>query len=174
MPSKTAIMHKNNGNNGSNLGDIVTPTIQRPDVTRSNSYDGFRTVFDSSLKNIIGKIRSYTPPHPNNTSNNNLHSSNNLNIPRSSSQLSMELSNRDTTEMSRDGSRSTSSSSRSSASLEHGNREFTGDLTVTASINGADKKEFQKSWKKYKGYKFEDLTICELRDLFEIYQKMMQ
>lgn len=174
LPSKTAIMHKNNGNNGSNLGDIVTPTIQRPDVTRSNSYDGFRTVFDSSLKNIIGKIRSYTPPHPNNTSNNNLHSSNNLNIPRSSSQLSMELSNRDTTEMSRDGSRSTSSSSRSSASLEHGNREFTGDLTVTASINGGDKKEFQKSWKKYKGYKFEDLTICELRDLFEIYQKMMQ
>ena len=76
--------------------------------------------------------------------------------------------------MSRDGSRSTSSSSRSSASLEHGNREFTGDLTVTASINGTDKKESKKSWKKYKGYKFEDLTICELRDLFEIYQKMMQ
>ena len=177
LPSKATITHKSNGNSNSNIGDIMTPTIQRPDVTRSSSYDGFRTVFDSSLKNIIGKIRSYTPPHPNTVNGNNLHnnnSNNNLNIPRSSSQLSIELGNRDTMEMSRDGSRSTSSSSRSSASLEHGNREFTGDLTVTASINGADRKEFQKSWKKYKGYKFEDLTICELRDLFEIYQKMMQ
>ncbi|CAI4053384.1 guanine nucleotide exchange factor MUK1 SKDI_16G2020 [Saccharomyces kudriavzevii IFO 1802] len=177
LPSKTTMMHKTNGSNNTNIGDIVTPTIQRPDVTRSNSYDGFRTVFDSSLKNIIGKIRSYTPPHPNTVGGNNFHNNtnnNNLNIPRSSSQLSMELVNRDTVEMLRDGSRSTSSSSRSSASLEHGNRECTGDLTITTSANGVDKKEIQKSWKKYKGRKFEDLTICELRDLFEIYQKMMQ
>lgn len=184
LPSNTGVMHKINGNGSGNMGEIVTPTIQRPDVARSNSYDGFRTVFDSSLKNIIGKIRSYTPPHPNAVGGNTVHNNNsnsnnnnnNLNIPRSSSQLSIELVNRDTLEMSIDGSRSTSSSSRSSASLERGNREFTGDLTVgaNASVSGIEKKEIQKSWKKYKGCKFEDLTICELKDLFEIYQKMMQ
>ncbi|EJS41365.1 muk1p [Saccharomyces arboricola H-6] len=185
LPSKAGMTNKINSNGNSTMGDIMTPSIQRPDVTRSNSYDGFKTVFDSSLKNIIGKIRSYTPPHPNtvgitnlhnnnNNSNNSNNSNNNLNIPRSSSQLSIELINRDTLEMSRDGSRSMSSSSRSSASLENANREFTGDLTVTASANGVGKREIQKSWKKYKGYKFDDLTICELRDLFEIYQKIMQ
>lgn len=91
LPSNTGVMHKINGNGSGNMGEIVTPTIQRPDVARSNSYDGFRTVFDSSLKNIIGKIRSYTPPHPNAVGGNTVHNNNsnsnnnnnNLNIPRS-------------------------------------------------------------------------------------------
>lgn len=52
--------------------------INHPEVTKS--YDSLKTAFDTSLRNIFGKIRSYTPPatlQP-------------IPLPRSSSQFSLE------------------------------------------------------------------------------------
>lgn len=67
-------------NGGSTTTINVDSSLQdgRPEAVRSNSYDGLRYAFDTSLRNIFGKIRSYTPPvQP-------------VNLPRSSSQLSLE------------------------------------------------------------------------------------
>lgn len=51
-----------------------TPSQRHPGLPRSNSYkefEGLRTALDSSLRNIIGKIRSYTPPAPQPTTTTN-------------------------------------------------------------------------------------------------------
>ena len=99
-----------------------------PEAVRSNSYDGLRYAFDSSLRNIFGKIRSYTPPvQP-------------INLPRSSSQLSLETDKK--------SSSSPTRNSDASSPLPEG-------------------------WKKFKERKFEDLKVGELKEVFDIYQKLV-
>lgn len=120
LPSK-ASSHSNSQNiNNSTL------EMQHPEILRSNSYDGFRSAFDSSLRNIFGKIRSYTPPAP-------LQSAS-VPIPRSASQYSLD-----------------------------GDRKVC--HTTSASI--------PNSMRRFKDRAFEDLKLSEMKEIFEIYQKLV-
>lgn len=120
---------------------------------RSNSNDGFRNTFDSSLRNIIGKIRSYTPPTVSNLKP--------MPLPRSSSQLSMEYDR---------ASPIRSINSGNNTSTNENQECNTGSLTSYPSSNEV----IQDSWKKFKNHKFEDLKIQDLKEVFEIYQKLVE
>lgn len=105
---------------------MIPSEVPNSGVIRSNSYDGFKNAFDSSLKNIFDKIRSYTPPAPYQ-----------LPLPRSTSQFSLESEKKVPT--------------------------ITSNTTV-----------IPDSWKIYKGKDFDELKIGEMREVFEIYQKLLK
>lgn len=113
--------HMRNNSSNSNVQEVV-----HPEVLRSNSYDGFKYAFDASLKNIFGKIRSYTPPatlQP-------------VPIPRSGSQFSFEQE-----------------------------RKIFNTTPTNAMV--------PDSWRRFKERNFEDLKVSEMRQVFEIYQKLV-
>ena len=148
----------NSKNNSPPTAIIDSPTHTNRSVniegtcSRTNSNEGFRNTFDGSLRNIIGKIRLYTPPSVNNLKP--------LPLPRSSSQLSMDY----------DGGsplRSLASPSRGSSGEE--DETHLGTLTPSRSTNST----IPDSWKVYKDSKFDDLSISQLKEVFEIYQKMV-
>ncbi|EDO16893.1 hypothetical protein Kpol_1024p47 [Vanderwaltozyma polyspora DSM 70294] len=97
-----------------------------------SSYDGIRSVFDASLRNIIGKFRPSSPPTANVSREYNL-------PPAVSKKVDDESGN-------------------STIILK----------TPPPPI------PFDNSWNKYKDYKFEDLKISEMREIFEIYQKIVE
>lgn len=113
LPNKS-VSHNASQNNGST-------EIQHPEVLRSNSYDGFRSAFDSSLRNIFGKIRSYTPPGTLQPAS----------LPRSTSQNSFESDRR------------------------------------------ANHATVPNSLRRFKDRSFEDLKVSELKEIFDIYQKLV-
>lgn len=123
--------------------------------TRSNSNDGFRNTFDGSLRNIIGKIRLYTPPTVNNLKP--------LPLPRSTSQLSMDY----------DGGspiRQLASPTTTSSNEDDDTRMAGPVLTPSRSSNSS----IPESWKKFKDTKFDELKVEELREMFELYQKLIE
>lgn len=149
----------NSKNNNPPTAIIDSPTNANRSIntegtsSRTNSNEGFRNTFDGSLRNIIGKIRLYTPPSVNNLKP--------LPLPRSSSQLSMDY----------DGGsplRSLASPSRGSSGEE--DETHLGTLTPSRSTNST----IPDSWKVYKDSKFDDLSIAQLKEIFEIYQKMIE
>lgn len=120
LPDQSKQTH--NGNNN-NIGNGL-PEIHHPEVNRS--YESLRSTFDTSLRNIFGKIRSYTPPatlQP-------------IPLPRSSSQFSL-------------------------------------DNERKACSNVQNSNNASYSVKKFKDREFDDLKISELKEIFEIYQKMV-
>ncbi|QLL32587.1 hypothetical protein HG536_0D01090 [Torulaspora globosa] len=101
--------------------DNCSSDMQHPEVLRSNSYDGFRSAFDSSLRNIFGKMRSYTPPT----------SLQPTSLPRSTSQSSFDNDRRH----------------------------------CHAAV--------PSSMRRFKDRSFEDLKLSEMKEIFEIYQKLV-
>lgn len=119
-------MKSNGHGNGNSSNNSSMTEVQHPEVMRSNSYDGFRSAFDTSLRNIFGKIRSYTPPatlQP-------------VPLPRSTSQLT----------------------------LDHERKAF----NMTPTNIGVS-----ESIMRFKDRNFEDLKLSEMREVFEIYQKLV-
>lgn len=102
---------------------------KRIEVSRTASYEGFRSVFDSSLRNIIDRIRAY--PISNGT--------------ESSPWINTDLKKEVPTQL----------SSFKQAPISN----------YTPSI--------PENWKQFKDYAFEDLTISNLREIFEIYKEMV-
>lgn len=112
--------YANNHNITNDLQEVHHPEVMR-------SYDSLRTAFDSSLRNIFGKIRSYTPPatlQP-------------MPLPRSSSQFSLE-------------------NERKACGTPMANNN-----TMSTSV------------KKFKDRDFDELTVSEMKEIFEIYQKLV-
>ncbi|CAR27676.1 hypothetical protein ZYGR_0N01600 [Zygosaccharomyces rouxii] len=125
----------------------VTLHETHPEAMRSNSYDGFKYAFDTSLKNIFGKIRSYTPPvQP-------------INLPRSSSTLSLEADKKIST-----------SPTRAAVGSQPVTATPSSSTTTTATATAT---QLPEVWKKYKDRKFEDLKVSDMKEIFEIYQKLM-
>ncbi|QLQ79463.1 hypothetical protein HG537_0C01100 [Torulaspora globosa] len=121
ISSKISLPNKLTSNNISQIVDGCSSDMQHPEVLRSTSYDGFRSAFDSSLRNIFGKIRSYTPPA----------SLQPTALPRSASQNS----------------------------LDNDRRHY--HATVPNSM------------RRFKDRSFEDLKLSEMKEIFEIYQKLV-
>lgn len=137
----SSISNKINLPNGTVTDNSTSqPEAPHPEVIRSNSYDGIKNVFDSSLKNIFDKIRSYTPPAP-------------QQISRSTSQLFS------------DGDKKPSTKTHTGA---------TGSTITSGCTNTVSETVVPDSWKVYQPKKFDDLTISELREIFEIYQKLIK
>lgn len=144
MPISSKISLPSPLKNSGSVNVDVTLHEAHPEAIRSNSYDGFKYAFDTSLKNIFGKIRSYTPPvQP-------------INLPRSSSTLSLEVDKKASSSPTRNGVAPQPITTSSSAST----------TTTTAA-------QLHEGWKKYKDHKFEDLKVSELKEIFDIYQKIM-
>ncbi|GAV53668.1 hypothetical protein ZYGR_0AK01700 [Zygosaccharomyces rouxii] len=144
MPISSKISLPSPLKNSGSVNVDVTLHEAHPEAMRSNSYDGFKYAFDTSLKNIFGKIRSYTPPvQP-------------INLPRSSSNLSLEADKKPSNSPTRTGVGSQPVTATSSASTT---------TTTTTQI--------PEGWKKYKYHKFDDLKVSEIKEIFEIYQKLM-
>lgn len=108
-----------------------TSNLNHPALSRSNSYkefEGLKTAFDSSLRNIFGKIRSYTPPAATQP------------LPVSGNGYSDRVS------------------------------------SLSESPESDDTKKvlpLQESWKQYRNRDFEDLKVCEMKQVFETYQKLL-
>ncbi|CAB4255811.1 similar to Saccharomyces cerevisiae YPL070W MUK1 Cytoplasmic protein of unknown function containing a Vps9 domain [Maudiozyma barnettii] len=150
------------GSNGKNnlptaIIDSPTPANRQngneSTTSRTNSNEGFRNTFDGSLRNIISKIRLYTPPTVNNLKP--------LPLPRSSSQLSMDYDG---------GSPLRSLASPNNGSSGEEDNPHLGTLTPSRSSHGS----LPNDWKKYKDSNFDDLTIQQLKEIFEVYQKMIE
>ncbi|SMN21216.1 similar to Saccharomyces cerevisiae YPL070W MUK1 Cytoplasmic protein of unknown function containing a Vps9 domain [Maudiozyma saulgeensis] len=148
-----------NGKNNLPTAVIDSPTpINRQNGndsigSRTNSNEGFRNTFDGSLRNIISKIRLYTPPTVNNLKP--------LPLPRSTSQLSMDYDG---------GSPLRSLASPNNGSSGEEDNTHAGTLTPGRSVQ----RSIPEDWKKYRSLKFEDLTITQLKEVFEVYQKMIE
>ncbi|CCK67888.1 guanine nucleotide exchange factor MUK1 KNAG_0A01990 [Huiozyma naganishii CBS 8797] len=111
---------------------------------KNNSYNALKTVFDSSLKNIIGKMKSYTPP------------TSTITVPTIDS-----LQDTDLTETVESGKDSPSKLSRVGSNNDT-------SMTSFPSSNNSILPE----WKKYRDRQFEDLTVYELKEVFTLYQKL--
>lgn len=142
-PISSKISLPNSIKNSGTVNVDVTLHEAHPEAIRSNSYDGFRYAFDNSLKNIFGKIRSYTPPvQP-------------INLPKSSSTPSLETDKKPTTSPIRTGL----------------NQQQPPQPAIIATTTTTET-EPPEDWKKYKDRGFEDLKISEIKEIFEIYQKL--
>ena len=125
--------------------------------TRSNSNEGFRNTFDGSLRNIIGKIRLYTPPTVNNLKP--------LPLPRSTSQLSMDYDG---------GSPIRQLASPTTTSSNDDDDDVTRMAGPVLTPSRSSNSSIPGSWKKFKDAKFEELKIEELREMFDLYQKLIE
>lgn len=119
------------GRHGLEMENDVPELPKRMEVTRAASYEGFRSVFDSSLKNIIERIKTYPSP----SENENLEKNGPINSPEKI------LNNKIT------------------------------DVKNQANI---DNLMDPNDWKRYKDKNFDELTITELRDVFEIYKNLVK
>lgn len=125
--------------------------------TRSNSNEGFRNTFDGSLRNIIGKIRLYTPPTVNNLKP--------LPLPRSTSQLSMDYDG---------GSPIRQLASPTTTSSNDDDDDVTRMAGPVLTPSRSSNSSIPGSWKKFKDAKFDELKIEELREMFDLYQKLIE
>lgn len=97
---------------------------------RSKSYDGLKSAFDTSLKNIFGRLKTYPP--------------------------------------------STSISKSASMTLLDVNKTLENDSgNSTIVLRPIPKIKVEDSWKKYKDHTFENLLISELKEIFTIYQAVV-
>lgn len=127
------------------INESSTNTINNA-LPRGRSYDGFKSAFDSSLRNIIGKISSYTPPTAGTLEL--------LPLPRSGSQLSIDFDKTLTKESTNN-------------SLQSINKP-------ASSLNLLQADDVPNQLKKYKDKHFEELRIDEMREIFEIYKKLVE
>lgn len=134
-------------NYNSNTNHLTNHDVENFNNT-ANSYDGIRSVFDSSIKTIFTKIKS--------TSVSNQNSDSEIvkeedNLVRSGSHSSINF----------DKTLTTMPSNENIPIPSNENRNRNHDDTIP------------EQWKKYKHKQFDELKINELREIFDIYQKML-
>lgn len=112
------------------------------------SYDGIKSVFDSSIKTIFTKIK----PQP---AFSNLESDTlkERTLNRSESQISMNFD-------------------KTLTKIPSTNNISIASLPSTLNVNN-NIGNMPCQWKKYKGKSFDGLTIAELKEIFDIYQKLI-
>lgn len=119
------------GRHGLEMADDIPELPKRMEVTRAGSYEGFRSVFDSSLKNIIERIKTYPTP-----------SENDIIVKNETTNITDKIVNDKKPEI------------RTQASID----------------NLID----PNNWKRYREKNFDDLTIAELKDVFDIYKNLVK
>ncbi|AET37419.1 guanine nucleotide exchange factor MUK1 Ecym_1169 [Eremothecium cymbalariae DBVPG len=136
----------------------------KPELPRTNSYKFMMgSTLDNSLRNIFGKIKSYTPPTPNHTVALNSGSHNQQYPEHTASQLSNQSqiqqiqNHRPQTQLHNDVP--SRNNSQSSLKVE--------EIVKSRII-------IPESWKRFKGREFKDLKVSELRMVFDTYQKLLR
>ncbi|CCF58249.1 hypothetical protein KAFR_0E00950 [Kazachstania africana CBS 2517] len=143
------VVDTNNFRNGSNGSSKLLHTSTEP-MIQNNSYERFRAVFDSSLRSVLGKMRSYTPPAV-------------TTLYKKYSQTSIEIE--------RSSVYSNSSHDkylhvqRSNSNNKHRQMDSINSILFNATM--------PNDWKKYKDSEFDNLKITELKEIFDIYQKLI-
>ncbi|CCD25101.1 guanine nucleotide exchange factor MUK1 NDAI_0E02840 [Naumovozyma dairenensis CBS 421] len=180
-----------NDNNFNFLDQSTNITSVNQDVLRSNSYGRFKTIFDSSLRNVIGKIKSYTPPVTvppsdeddvdsisNNSKINGDETTNDVDkekqqVEEDNTSIEKELSLTNSPE--KKVRTKTIKISGSNMSL-HSNITSSDDMitNISSSSSLPSSNEIPADWKKFKDLDFEDLKISDLKQIFDIYQKIIQ
>lgn len=139
----------------SSIDDSKTST-NNTRVARSNSHEGIRSVLDGSLKNIIFKMKSYTPTYQDATVE-----------PQPQPQPQPLPLSKNNSELFIDFDKHAMAS--------------TVKLNPVTSINEASLSSFPASnssipeeWCKYKNTPFEDMKVSELREMYDLYQKLIE
>ncbi|CCC69203.1 hypothetical protein NCAS_0C02130 [Naumovozyma castellii] len=142
-----------------NDGTYMATTLGSPrsEVLRSNSYDRFRTIIDSSLKNVIGKIKYYTPPVP-------------IVVDEvdEDGETTLEpdpLLNNENMEGLKEVKSITVSHSTTSL---HSKISSSSELPTIPDVP-----DIPDDWKAYKDMNFDDLKMSDLKKIFDIYQRLI-
>ncbi|CAL9738184.1 protein Muk1p [Monosporozyma servazzii] len=141
----------------SSIGESKVPTNSTR-VVRSNSHEGIRSVLDGSLKNILFKMKSYTSTYQDSTVQQQPQPQpqpQSLSLSKNNSELFIDF-----------GKHTTASPVK---------------LNPVTSINEASLSSFPVSnasipeeWCKYKNTPFEDMKVTELREMYDLYQKLIE
>lgn len=129
----------------------------RDHVMNHSSYESIKSVLDGSLKHIISKVKTYSPVYQETTIERSSSSKNN-------SQLFIETDRHS-------GSPSLSSSlSQSKLNFEV---KAKGQESISSESNTNEISPIEK-YSKYKNVPFEGMTISQLREMYDIYQKLVE
>ncbi|KAG0660985.1 hypothetical protein C6P44_002926 [Monosporozyma unispora] len=136
---------------------LKTPTNNNNTVVRSNSYEGIKSVFDGSLKNIISKMKAYTPAYQENGEQLQPQPQELQQLPlsKSNSQLFIDFEKQPVS---------------SPLKLNH----VTSNNETSLSSFPVSNTSIPSDCYKYKNIPFEDMNVGQLREMYDFYQKLIE